>query len=59
MKTSKKNWQQEQSDAQENAARMQARNEARGGEFMDWFEDLYAGAKGDASLVPWADESAS
>ena len=52
-----KDLEQQQSNAQENATRLQAENEARGGEFTDWFEELYAGAKGDASLVPWADKT--
>ena len=54
MKTSKQ-AEQEQSKARELADRVQAENDARGGHFTDWFEDLYAGARGDASLIPWAD----
>ena len=59
MKTPKytaQDHEQEQSKAQALADQIQARNKARGGAFMDWFEELYAGAKGDASLIPWADE---
>jgi len=55
MKTPKKN-EQELSKAQELAGRVQAKNEDKGGQFMDWFEDLYAGAKEDADLIPWADQ---
>ncbi|MCF6200416.1 MAG: class I SAM-dependent methyltransferase, partial [Hyphomicrobiaceae bacterium] len=57
MKTPKQ-AEQEQSKAQEMAGRVQAKNEADGGQFMDWFEDLYAGAGEDADLIPWADEEA-
>lgn len=42
--------------AREIADRLQAESMAKNGQFTDWFEDLYAGAKGDASLVPWGDE---
>jgi len=40
------------------ADEMQAETQARGGEFTDWFEELYAKADGDAGMVPWGDEKA-
>ncbi len=38
------------------ADQLQAETKAKGGEFTDWFEELYARAAGDAELVPWGDE---
>ena len=42
--------------ARGNADRVQAENLAKGNEFTDWFEELYARADGDSELVPWGDE---
>ena len=42
--------------ARGNADKLQAENLAKGGEFTDWFEELYVKADGDASMVPWGDE---
>ena len=36
------------------ADRLQAERLKQGNDFTGWFEDLYATAAGDASLVPWA-----
>ncbi len=55
---SEKQAQEEQERARALADRVQAETEAKGGAYTDWFEDLYAGAKGDATLIPWADEEA-
>ncbi len=38
----------------ERADRLQAEHLEKGGDFTDWFEELYASAQGDAALVPWA-----
>ena len=40
--------------ARELADRLQAERLKQGDDFTGWFEDLYATAAGDASLVPWA-----
>jgi len=42
--------------AREIADQLQAETKAKGGEFTDWFEELYARAAGDPDLIPWADE---
>ena len=42
--------------ARQIADRLQADVQQKGGEFTDWFEDLYARADGDAALVPWGDK---
>ncbi|MCP4937477.1 MAG: class I SAM-dependent methyltransferase [bacterium] len=39
-----------------NADRLQAENLEKGGEFTDWFEELYEKADGDSSMVPWGDQ---
>ncbi len=44
--------------AREIADKLQAETKAKGGEFTDWFEELYAKANGDAALIPWGDEEA-
>ena len=40
--------------ARELADRLQAERLKQGDDFTGWFEELYATAQGDASLVPWA-----
>ena len=42
------------SKARELADRLQAERLKQGDDFTGWFEDLYATAAGDASLIPWA-----
>ncbi len=42
--------------ARGNADKLQAENLAKGGEFTDWFEELYAKADGNAAMVPWGDQ---
>ena len=38
------------------ADKMQAETMAKGGEFTDWFEELYARADGNSGMVPWGDQ---
>lgn len=38
------------------ADKLQAEQQEKGGEFTDWFEDLYAKAEGDSGLIPWGNE---
>ncbi len=47
---------QDRDRARGNADRLQAENLAKGGEFTDWFEELYAKADGNAAMVPWGDQ---
>ena len=47
---------QDRDRARDNADKLQAENLAKGGEFTDWFEELYAKAEGDSSMVPWGDQ---
>jgi SAM-dependent methyltransferase len=42
--------------AREIADRLQADQEHKDGDFTDWFEELYAGARQNAALIPWGDE---
>jgi SAM-dependent methyltransferase len=45
----------ERARGRERADRLQAEHLRKGREFTAWFEELYAGAGGDAALIPWAD----